>query len=49
MLKRVDIVEFPLGNCILGQMIVPQLEKGRHYVEAKRIFFIENNVYLLIR
>ncbi len=43
------IVESPLGNYILGQMVVPQLEEGRHYVEVKGIFFIDNNVYLLMK
>ncbi|MCI2413924.1 MAG: sulfur reduction protein DsrE [Candidatus Aramenus sp.] len=49
-MKRVAyIVESPLGNYILGQMIVPQLEEGRHYVEVKGMFFIDNNVYLLMK
>lgn len=43
------IVESSLGNYILGQMIVPQLEEGRHGVEVKGMFFIDNNVYLLMR
>ncbi|AHC52067.1 DsrE family protein [Sulfolobus acidocaldarius SUSAZ] len=49
-MKRVSyIVESPLGNYILGQMIVPQMEENRHYVEVKGMFFIDNNVYLLMK
>jgi len=43
------IVESSLGNYILGQMIVPQIEEDRHSVEVKGMFFIDNNVYLLMK
>ncbi|WP_409366346.1 DsrE family protein [Metallosphaera sp. D4-4] len=46
-MKRVAyIVESNLGSYILGQMIVPQLEEGRHGVEVKGMFFIHDNVYI---
>ncbi|EZQ07073.1 MULTISPECIES: DsrE-related protein [Acidianus] len=49
-MKRVAyLVESSLGNYILGQMIVPQIEEGRHGVEVVGMFFIDNNVYLLIK
>ncbi len=43
------IVESPLGNYIVGQMVVPQLEEGRHGVKVEGMFFIDNNVYLLMK
>ncbi len=50
MSKRIAyLVESPLGNYILGQMIVPQLEEDRHSAVVKGMFFIDNNVYLLMK
>ncbi|QIW23726.1 sulfur reduction protein DsrE [Sulfolobus sp. S-194] len=49
-MKRVAyIVESNLGSYILGSMIVPQLEEDRHYVEVVGMFFIHDNVYLLLK
>ncbi|BCS92441.1 sulfur reduction protein DsrE [Metallosphaera javensis (ex Sakai et al. 2022)] len=49
-MKRVAyIVESNLGSYILGQMIVPQLEEGRHGVDVKGMFFIHDNVYIPMR
>jgi len=48
--RRVSyIVESSLGSYILGQMIIPQLEEGRHGVGVSGMFFIDNNVYLLMK
>ncbi|BFH73042.1 DsrE family protein [Sulfurisphaera javensis] len=49
MKKVAYIVESNLGNYILGNMIVPQLEENRHYVEVVGMFFIHDNVYLLLK
>ncbi|BAB65889.1 DsrE family protein [Sulfurisphaera tokodaii] len=49
MKKVAYIVESNLGSYILGNMIVPQLEEDRHYVEVVGMFFIHDNVYLLLR
>ena len=49
MTKRVAyIVESSLGSYILNSMIVPQLEEDRHGVEVVGMFFIHDNVYLLM-
>ncbi len=49
-MKRVAyIIESNLGSYILGQMIVPQIEEGRHGVEVKAMFFIHDNVYIPMR
>lgn len=42
------IVESNLGSYILGNMIVPQLEEDRHGVNVVGMFFIYDNVYLLM-
>ena len=47
--KVAYIVESGLGSYILGQMIVPQLEEDRHYAKVVGMFFIDNNVYLLMK
>ncbi|WP_162569065.1 DsrE-related protein [Acidianus sulfidivorans] len=49
MKKIAYIVESSLGNYILGQMIVPQLEEDRHNAIVVGMFFIDNNVYLLMK
>lgn len=47
--KIAYIVESNLGSYILGQMIVPQLEEDRHNAHVVGMFFIHDNVYLLMR
>lgn len=34
---------------ILGRMILPQLEEGRHGAEVVGMFFFEDNNYVLVR
>src|SRR5690625_1639991 len=34
---------------ILGRMILPQLEEGRHGAEVAGMFFFEDNNYVLVR
>lgn len=34
---------------ILGRMILPQLEEGRHGVEVAGMFFFEDNNYVLVK
>ncbi len=34
---------------ILGRMILPQLEEGRHGVDVVGMFFFEDNNYVLVR
>ena len=34
---------------ILGRMILPQLEEGRHGVEVVGMFFFEDNNYVLLK
>lgn len=49
-MKRVAYIALTnLAQYILVNMIIPQLEEGRHGVEVKGIFFIHDNVYLLVK
>jgi predicted peroxiredoxin len=47
--KIAYIVESNLGSYILGQMVVPQLEENRHNAEVIGMFFIHDNVYILMK
>ncbi|MEM0363227.1 MAG: DsrE family protein [Saccharolobus sp.] len=47
--KIAYIVESNLGSYILGQMIIPQLEEDRHYAKVIGMFFIHDNVYILMK
>ncbi|AWR93911.1 DsrE family protein [Acidianus brierleyi] len=38
-----------LAQYILVNMVIPQLEEGRHNVEVKGIFFVHDNVYMLTK
>ncbi|BCU69082.1 DsrE-related protein [Stygiolobus caldivivus] len=42
------IVESNLGSYILGNMVIPQLEEDRHGAKVMGMFFIHDNVYLLM-
>jgi len=43
------IFSTPLASYILGRMIVPQLEEGRHGARVAGMFFFADNNYLLVR
>ena len=49
-MKRVAYLALTnLAQYILVNMVIPQIEQGVHGVEVKGIFFIHDNVYMLVK
>ncbi|WP_054846419.1 DsrE family protein [Sulfuracidifex tepidarius] len=38
-----------LAQYILVNMVIPQLEEGKHVADVKGIFFVHDNVYMLVK
>lgn len=46
-MKVAYVFRSPQASFLLGNMIVPQLEGGKHGAEVAGMFFFEDNTYLL--